>query len=379
MIVNDLAENCFGRAYLLGKMLEAEFRIEVVGFARGPTWLPCRNHGWPEKRIGWSEAGKVRNCTDELAEMVEGDVILACKSLPLVLDAGERAAKRLKCPRILDIDDWELGWFYPLRFRKVLSLIIRSWGNPNGFARYWRAESRARRWPVRLVSNSFLRERFGGIYIPHACDTEALDPSLLPERKKACRRLGLDPEKHWIGFVGSPKPHKGVDILMEAVFSLKRNDVGVLIAGAEPGDTEIELLRSRYGNLMAVRPPFAKERLGEILAAVEVVALPQRDLPSNRGQMPAKVFDAMSMKIPVVASAVSDLPEILQGCGVVVPPEDIPAFARAIAALIDDPARRRALGETGRQRCLEKYSFRIVGERLRKLVAGTVSGRQSMR
>ena len=53
LVVNDLAENAFGRAYLLGKMLEEEFRVEVVGFAGGPTWVPCADHGWPEKRLPW--------------------------------------------------------------------------------------------------------------------------------------------------------------------------------------------------------------------------------------------------------------------------------------------------------------------------------------
>ncbi len=368
LIVNDLADNGFGRAYLLGRMLEPEFRVEVVGFAHGPTWLPCRDHGWPEKSLPWPGVGEGRQAVKALSGMVEGDVILLCKPLPLVLDVGEKATRRLDCPRLLDIDDWELGWFYPLRFRKVISLVIRTWNEPNGLLRTWRAETRARRCPVRLVSNRFLQKRFGGTYTPHACDTDALDPSLFPDPREARRRLGLDPGKKWIGFVGSPKPHKGITVLAEAIAALTRKDLGVLIAGAAPGDPEIAALHSRYGVLVETRPPFAKKRLGEVLAAAEIAVLPQLDLPSNRGQMPAKVFDAMAMETPVVASAISDLPEVLEGCGVVLPPGDVPALARAVAALIDDPARRRELGEAGRRRCLERYSLRTVGAELRSLI-----------
>ncbi len=370
LVVNDLADNGFGRAYLFGRMLEPEFRIEVVGFARGPTWLPCREHGWPEKSLPWPGRGKVRRFTEDLARAAEGDLILLCKPLPLVLDVGNNIRKKLPRPSVLDIDDWELGWFYPLRFRKVLSLLGRTRRKPDGLLRIWRAESRARQWPVRLVSNRFLQERFGGTYIPHACDTEILNPARLPDRKDARRRLGLAPEIHWIGFVGSPKPHKGINILVKAVASLGRKDLRVLIAGADPVDSEIAMLCSRHTNLVEVRPRFAKEQLGKVLAAVEIVALPQLDIPSNRGQMPAKVFDAMAMELPVVASAVSDLPEVLESCGLTVPPGDIPALACAIAELIDNPERRRALGLAGRRRCLERYSFPVVGERLRGLIRG---------
>ena len=375
LVVNDLADNGFGRAYLLGRMLEPEFRVEVVGFARGPTWLPCRDHGWPEKSLPWPGGGEAHKSAEALSRMIGGDVILSCKPLPLVLDTGNKAAKRLDCPRVLDIDDWELGWFHPLRFRKTLSLIIRPRREPNGFVRVWRAETRARQWPVRLVSNRFLQERFGGTYIPHACDTVSLDPSLFPDRREARARLGLDSEKKWIGFVGSPKPHKGINVLTEAIAELKRKDLGVLIAGAAPGDPEVAALHSRYGGLLEARPPFAKERLGEVLAAVEIVALPQLDLPSNRGQMPAKVFDAMAMEIPVVASAISDLPEALEGCGVVVAPGDVPALARAVSDLIDRTELRRSLGLAGRRRCLERYSFPVVGERLRGLIRGLLERR----
>lgn len=368
LVVNDLAENGFGRAYLLGRMLEDEYRIEVVGFASGPTWPPCADHGWPEKRLSWPGRGGLHSSATALAELAEGDVLLACKALPLVMETTKQAVRRLGSPLIIDIDDWELGWFYPLRIRKALSLLMKTRGFPNSFWRVFQADQRARKWPVRLASNRFLQRRFGGVYIPHACDTISLDPDRLPHRSEARGLLGLPPKKYWIGFIGSPRPHKGVDILLEAVASLNREEIGVLIAGATEGDPEIARLRPQYRKYLEVRPPFPKKQLGEVLAALDLVALPQHDTPAARGQMPAKVFDAMAMKIPVIASAISDLPEVLEGCGTIVPAGDAKALGRAISFLIDAPIIRRKLGDAGRRRCREKYSLKAVGVRLRRLI-----------
>ena len=93
------------------------------------------------------------------------------------------------------------------------------------------------------------------------------------------------------------------------------------------------------------------------LAAADVVAVPQRATPDTVGQVPAKLFDAMAMARPVVATAVSMIPEILNGCGVVIPPGDGAALRAALAALLSDRERAHELGRRARERCVERYSF----------------------
>ena len=93
------------------------------------------------------------------------------------------------------------------------------------------------------------------------------------------------------------------------------------------------------------------------LAAADVVAVPQRATTDTVGQVPAKLVDVMAMARPIVATSVSMIPEMLDDCGVVVPPSDPPALAKAIGEMLADPARADTLGQRARRRCIERYSF----------------------
>jgi len=109
--------------------------------------------------------------------------------------------------------------------------------------------------------------------------------------------------------------------------------------------------------------------LPRLLAAADVVAVPQSDSEAARYQMPMKVFDAMAMGKPIVASAVSDLPLVLEGCGRITPPGDVDTLAAGIAELLANPEAARTLGERARARCLEQYSIERIGERLLEVVS----------
>jgi glycosyltransferase involved in cell wall biosynthesis len=86
--------------------------------------------------------------------------------------------------------------------------------------------------------------------------------------------------------------------------------------------------------------------------------------------MPLKAVDAMAMGRPVVASRVSDLPEVLDGCGRIVPPGDPARLAAAIADLLEDEAQARELGARARARCVERYSLERIGAQLFAVVGG---------
>jgi glycosyltransferase involved in cell wall biosynthesis len=112
--------------------------------------------------------------------------------------------------------------------------------------------------------------------------------------------------------------------------------------------------------------------LPRLLAAADVVAIPQSDTQPAHYQVPMKVYDAMAMGKPIVAGAVSDLPAILEGCGLLVPPGDVDALAAAIAYLVGHPQEAGALGDRARERCLELYSMQRIGEVLREVVCQVV-------
>jgi glycosyltransferase involved in cell wall biosynthesis len=72
-------------------------------------------------------------------------------------------------------------------------------------------------------------------------------------------------------------------------------------------------------------------------------------LPSLSDAMPMTVLEAMALGVPVVASAVGDVPALLsRGGGLCAPPGDLDAFADACLALLSDEGRRREVGARGR-------------------------------
>jgi glycosyltransferase involved in cell wall biosynthesis len=69
------------------------------------------------------------------------------------------------------------------------------------------------------------------------------------------------------------------------------------------------------------------------------------------------------------------IPEILEGCGLLVEPGDPPGLAAAIRKLLDDSAHAEALGARARERCVERYSFQAAREELFPLIERVMAAR----
>ena len=82
-------------------------------------------------------------------------------------------------------------------------------------------------------------------------------------------------------------------------------------------------------------------------------------LASYTEGMPLSILEAMAAGLPVVATAVGGVPELVQDgvTGLLVPPRDPQALAGAMSRLVKDPALRRRMGEAGRRRVEEHFSF----------------------
>lgn len=91
----------------------------------------------------------------------------------------------------------------------------------------------------------------------------------------------------------------------------------------------------------------------------------------NRDALPTTLIEAGAMELPSISTPVTGIPEILGhgSAGVLVPENDVPATARAIASLLDDPARARALGRAARTRCEELFDGRKSAATLREWFA----------
>jgi glycosyltransferase involved in cell wall biosynthesis len=168
-------------------------------------------------------------------------------------------------------------------------------------------------------------------------------------------------------FLGTPRGYKGVEDLAAAVARLARPDVALALVGTDPGSRTGRALAARYpGTRLIGRVPIAE--VPAYLSAADVVVVPQRESPDTRGQVPAKLFDAMALGRPIVSTRVSMIPEILEGCGGLVAPGDVAGLAAAIGHLLDHPAEADALGRAARRRAVERYSFEAARRDLFPLV-----------
>ena len=86
-------------------------------------------------------------------------------------------------------------------------------------------------------------------------------------------------------------------------------------------------------------------------------------------------LEAMACETPVVASAVGGILEVVEDgkTGVLVEPGRPEALAAAIRALLDDPARGRAMGRAGRLRVEAQFSWTSVAERTREVYADAIA------
>ena len=350
----DCSDNAAGRADLLARLLRPEYDVEVVGPTfNGDVWAPVSDGTVKYRTVPGSRYPGFLGTLRSLVKLADGDLLYASKPRPTSYGIGLLARLGRRRPLLLDIDDWEVGFFYRSgawgRIGRSLNLA-----NPNGLPWTWLMERLTRRAQAITVASRFLQQRFGGVLIPHVRDTDEWRPNRYrPEPGRA--QLGVGTERV-VMFVGTPRSHKGIADLAEAIRILARPDVVLAVVGCTPDSAAARAFAS-LGKSVRLIPeiPFADVPL--YLAAADVVAIPQRLGPDTVGQVPAKLFDAMALGRPTVSTRVSMIPEILDDSGVLVEPGDPPGLARAIAWLLDHPAEGAALGRKARERCVARYSY----------------------
>jgi glycosyltransferase involved in cell wall biosynthesis len=370
----DLSDNATGRADLLARLLAPRYAVEVVGPRFGAKiWAPARGGAVPYRMLPGARYPAFASRLGELARLADGDVLVASKPRPTSYGVALLARRQRRRPLLLDIDDWELGFFYRSglwgRIGRALNL-----GNPNGLPWTWAMERLVGRADAITVASRFLERRFGGTLVPHARDTEAWDPARF-DGTAARAALGVG-DSRVVMFLGTPRGHKGVDDLVAAMEGVAAR---LVIVGAEPDGATWRRWAGRAG--VIVRGPVPFDDVPRYLAAADVVAVPQRATSDTVGQLPAKLFDAMAMARPIVSTSVSMIPEVLEGCGLLVPPGEPRALRAVLETLLADPDRAAELGRRARARCVERYSFAaaraVLFPLIERLSSGTSGGGMS--
>lgn len=200
------------------------------------------------------------------------------------------------------------------------------------------------------------------------------------ENDDVIRSLGIDPDRPSVVWVGRVTRQKGVPYLLKAAAALPPEVQLVLCAGA--ADTPalgaevnalIEGLKAQRDGVIVIERMLPRAELVQVLSHATVFACPSIYEPLGIVNL-----EAMACGAAVVASATGGIPEVVahgetgllvpleqvsDGTGTPLDPEKFIAdFAAAMIEVVNDPARARVMGQKGRQRAQDHFSWESIVE-----------------
>lgn len=204
-----------------------------------------------------------------------------------------------------------------------------------------------------------------------------------PERYSAADRVA-DPECLRLVCVASLEEYKGHAVLLNALAELQQE--GVPFRATLVGDGPLRpLLVQRTEELgLADRVEFtgalSSDHVASHLREADAFVLPS--IVTEAGKMegiPVALMEAGAARLPLVASAISGIPELVADgqTGLLVAPGDSAALAQALRALAQSPALRERLGRAAQQQVLSEFTIEKAADRLLELFADADRGVRS--
>lgn len=213
---------------------------------------------------------------------------------------------------------------------------------------------------------------FQGIVIPNGITA--------PDRHKLQRPAELREDRFNLIIVGRLDSVKGHHIAIDAIAALNLSpEIHLHIVGTGPRDTALRDQVKSRGIENRVHFVGFRRNIYDYIAFSEVLLI-----PSMHEGLPYTLLEAMGLGIPIVASNIGGLAEVLQdgGTALLVPPGDVESLAHAIIRLHADPGLCRQLGENAKRLQQTKYSLTVMVERYLEVyreslstLAGPMSGK----
>lgn len=323
-----------------------------VTITRLPHIVPKRSHGWPRLLHHASFAvlaigALLKACCRR------PDIIIAVVPSTLSASVARLAAKLFRRPLWVHVQDLELD----------MALATGNFSRSRWRTRFMRAIERFALSADRVSSIS-----------PAMCDrlvAKGVAPARLSEFKNWAspdvgdmqglssyrREWGLT-DRHVALYSGSLAAKQGLEIILDAARLLAhRRDILFVICGNGPNRAALmEAARGCGSVLFHDLQPM--DRLPELLSTATVHLLPQIASAADL-VLPSKLPNMLATGRPVIATAgpQTGLAHEVEGCGLVTPPHDAPAFAAAIERLIDDAELRATFGAAAVARAAERWSM----------------------
>lgn len=250
------------------------------------------------------------------------------------------------------------------------------------------------RWPIKLLTYAMeystrrLSDRFicvsqeikqevvdSGIpssrvsVIPNGIDLNRFDSGRFDTDRRKARlkqELGLPADSFVIGTAARLRPVKGVHLLIEAAAELNKqspdiySNIHIVVIGDGPQRPELEELANRLGVSRHVHFPGFKENIIPYLTGFDCFA----NVSLSEG-LPLAVLEAMACKIPVVASAVGAVPEVIEDGvdGILVEKGSIPSIVKGLSRIIANETLRKSLAEKAYEKVVNSYTTDVMSRK----------------
>lgn len=181
------------------------------------------------------------------------------------------------------------------------------------------------------------------------------------------QRHGIGPKVPLVGFVGRLAHEKGPDMFLRMACLLRQMNPHVHFAmvGEGPMEGSLRKFAEQFDLTDCVHMTGVQADMPAVYNELDVVVS-----TSNSEAMPFALMEAMACGVPVVATRVGGVPDLIQHgeTGWLVSPGDDLLTAQQVNALLKAPETRKAMGVKARQRCVEKFSMDISAEAMINLL-----------
>jgi glycosyltransferase involved in cell wall biosynthesis len=224
-------------------------------------------------------------------------------------------------------------------------------------------------------NRAFMRSRIGiaaasKVHVVHnGVDLERFSPGPAPEDEPLILAVGRLVEKK-----GFPTLIAACRLLRERGRRFRCEIVGY---GELRPRLEADIRAAGLGEVVRLPGMRSQDELPAVYRRAAVFAMPAViGADGNRDSLPTVLLEALACGVPVVASRVTGIPEIVDDDenGLLVEPGDAEALSRALERLLDDPDLRRRFGEAGRAKAQERFDIETNARELYRLLAGRPAG-----
>jgi len=294
-----------------------------------------------------------------------------------------RIAQRFK-PDIIHIDEepWSICMLQTLILRRIAcpkaKLLFDTSENipkhipvPFSLIQQWAFRSASYATAISGEARAVLRQK--GFSKPVAVVGHGVEPEFAftqGQQQEIRRMLGISPDDFCIGYAGIIAQRKGVLTLVDAFTKLAIPSAKLILIGSGPLEQQIRRYVQSHPQLQGraiLVGAIPHDRIPSYLSILDILVLPSLTTPTWKEQFGRVLIEAMVLGVPVIGSNSGGIPEVIGDAGLIFSEGDDEELASLLHALWNNENLRRELGEKGRQRVLDKYTWEKVAQELGRI------------